>query len=115
MLMVRWIGFCPGRRVATPPRGGFFRQQIALLGTVDDRRHRKLFAANAGHHPLLAHQLPNLLGKLGQHAIAAFMAQSIIHPFEAIDIQHHHRQQLIRRQRLTLQRLAQSGTGIDRV
>ena len=41
------------------------------------------------------------------------MAQSIIHPFEAIDIQHHHRQQLIRRQRLTLQRFAQSGTGID--
>jgi hypothetical protein len=40
------------------------------------------------------------------------MAQSIIHPFEAIDIQHHHRQQLIR-ERLTLQRLAQSGTGID--
>lgn len=57
--------------------------------------------------------MSNLLGKLGQHAIAAFMAQSIIHSLEAIDIQHHHRQQLIRRQRLALQRLAQPGTGID--
>jgi GGDEF domain-containing protein len=34
----------------------------------------KLLAADTGNHPLLAHQVSNLLGKLGQHAIAAFMA-----------------------------------------
>ncbi len=52
------------------------RQQITLLGAVDHGGDRKLLAADTGDHTLLAHQLPDLLGKLSQYAISALMARA---------------------------------------
>ena len=61
---------------------------------------------NTRHHALFTHQLPHLLRKLGQHTIAALVAPAIVNLLEAVDVEHHHGEQLVFRDRLTFQRFA---------